>query len=261
MRILVSNDDGIFAPGIKALAETLATEHEVYVAAPDRERSANGHALTLHKPLRAEEVDLLKGVKAAWHVNGTPSDCIKLAIGAILEEMPDLIVSGINRGQNMGTDIMYSGTVSAAMEGTILGIQSVAFSLASFSDLHYETAANFALKLVRGFEKNKLPPKTLLNVNVPAIPSDQVKGTRITKLGVHKYTDVFEKRTDLRGKNYYWFAGESLDYQDEETTDIVAVKQNYISVTPIHYDLTNYEFLSDLNKWDINITDRIEVKK
>ncbi|MBC7473205.1 MAG: 5'/3'-nucleotidase SurE [Candidatus Sericytochromatia bacterium] len=261
MRILVSNDDGIFAPGIKILAEKLATEHEVYVIAPDRERSANGHALTLNKPLRAEEVNIFDGVKFACHVNGTPADCVKLAIGAILEEMPDMVISGINRGQNMGTDIMYSGTVSAAMEGTILGIPSIALSLASFSDVHYETGAEFALKLANELATKELPSKTLLNVNIPAIPADQVKGVKITKLGVHKYTDIFEKRTDLRGKHYYWFAGESLEYQDEEDTDIVAVKKGYISVTPIHYDLTNYEFLNDLKNWDVNIKDKIEVKK
>jgi 5'-nucleotidase len=261
MRILVSNDDGIFAPGIKVLAETLATEHEVYVIAPDRERSANGHALTLHKPLRAEEMDLFKGVKAAWQVNGTPSDCVKLGVGAILEDMPDIVVSGINRGQNMGTDIIYSGTVSAAMEGNILGIPSVAVSLASFADIHYQTGADFILRFLINFQSKKLPPKTLLNVNIPAIPQDKVKGVKITKLGVHKYTDIFEKRTDLRGKTYYWLAGESLEYEDEENTDIVAVKQNYISVTPIHYDLTNYEFLNDLGKWNIDIKDKIEVKK
>jgi 5'-nucleotidase len=261
MRILVSNDDGIFAPGIKALAETLATEHEVYVVAPDRERSANGHALTLHKPLRAEEVDIFKGVKGSWHVNGTPSDCVKLAVGAMLDFVPDAVVSGINRGQNMGTDVMYSGTVSAAMEGTILGMQSIALSLASFSDMHYQTAANFALLLTNKLKSNELPPKTLLNVNVPAVPEEQIKGAKLTKLGVHRYIDVFEKRTDLRGKHYYWFAGESMEYEDEEDTDVAAVKQNYISVTPIHYDLTNHSFLPNLKSWDISIKNIIEVKK
>ncbi len=260
MRILVSNDDGIFAPGIKALAETLAIENEVYVIAPDRERSANGHALTLHKPLRAEEMNLFNRVKAAWQVNGTPSDCVKLGVGAILEEMPDIVVSGINRGQNMGTDIIYSGTVSAAMEGNILGIPSIAVSLGSFADIHYQTGADFILKFVKNLETKKLPPKTLLNVNVPAIPADKVAGVKVTKLGVHRYTDVFEKRVDLRGKTYYWLAGESLEYEDEENTDIVAVKQNYISITPIHYDLTNYEFLGDLTKWNMD-NSKVEVNK
>lgn len=261
MRILVSNDDGIFAPGIKALAETLATEHEVYVVAPDRERSANGHALTLHKPLRAEPVTTIKGVKGAWQVNGTPSDCVKLAVGAMFDFIPDAVVSGINRGQNMGTDVMYSGTVSAAMEGTILGIQSIALSLASFSDLHYQTAADFALKITNELGIKGLPDKTLLNVNVPAVAPEEIQGVQTTRLGVHRYIDVFEKRTDLRGKDYYWFAGESMVYEDEDGTDIVAIKKNIISVTPIHYDLTNHSFLPNLKSWDVNITDRIEVNK
>ena len=261
MRILVSNDDGIFAPGIKILAETLALENEVYVIAPDRERSANGHALTLHKPLRAEELNLFNGVKSAWQVNGTPSDCIKLGVGAILESMPDIVVSGINRGQNMGTDIIYSGTVSAAMEGNILGIPSIAVSLSSFADLHYQTGADFILKFIKNFETKKMPPKTLLNVNIPAVSSEQIAGVKITKLGVHRYIDVFEKRVDLRGKNYYWLSGEALVYEDEEGTDIFEVKQNYISVTPIHYDLTNYDFINDLNRWNVDNTSKVEVNK
>lgn len=261
MRILISNDDGIFAPGIKFLAETLATRHEVYVAAPDRERSANGHALTLHKPLRAEETNIFKGVKAAWQVNGTPSDCVKLALGAILNEAPDLIVSGINRGQNMGTDVIYSGTVSAAMEGTILGVQSVAVSLASFADLHYQTGADFILEFLDNFNSMKLASKTLLNVNIPPVAKEKVAGVKITKLGVHRYIDVFEKRTDLRGKTYYWLAGESIEYEDEENTDISAVKKNYISITPIHYDLTNYDFIDSLSKWNINFSNKVEVNK
>ncbi len=260
MRILVSNDDGIFAPGIKALAETLAKEHDVYVVAPDRERSANGHALTLHKPLRAETVDFLQGVKGAWQVNGTPADCVKLAVGVLFDFVPDAVISGINRGQNMGTDVMYSGTVSAAMEGTILGINSIAFSSSSFTDNHYQTAADFALKIIREL-KNGLPDKTLLNINVPSVCNEEIKGIKITKLGVHRYIDKFEKRTDLRGKNYYWFAGDPMEYEDEENTDIVAVKQNYISVTPIHYDLTNHNYIPNLKSWDISINDRIEVIK
>lgn len=259
MRILVSNDDGIFAPGIKALAETLAKEHDVYVVAPDRERSANGHALTLHKPLRAEELDFFKDVKGAWQVNGTPSDCVKLAIGAILEETPDLVVSGINRGQNMGTDVIYSGTVSAAMEGNILGIQSVAVSLASFDDLHYQTAADFVLQFIRNFETHKLPPKTLINVNVPPVSYDKLKGVKITRLGVHRYTDLFEKRTDLRGRTYYWLSGSPLEHDDEDDTDTHAVKGHYVSLTPIHYDLTNYSFFDSFQNWDTNIFSKIEV--
>lgn len=259
MRILISNDDGIFAPGIKALAETLALEHEIYVAAPDRERSANGHALTLHKPLRAEKLDIFKGVKASWEVNGTPSDCIKIAVGAILDEAPDMVVSGINRGQNMGTDVIYSGTVSAAMEGNILGIPSVAVSLASFNDLHYQTAADAVLKFLNNFKTQKLPAKTLLNINVPPVSYDKLKGVQITRLGVHRYTDLFEKRTDLRGRTYYWLAGEPLEFDDEEGTDTHAVKSGYVSITPIQYDLTNHGFVERLKTWNTDILGKVEV--
>jgi 5'-nucleotidase len=253
MNIVISNDDGIFAKGIKVLAEKIAKEHDVYVLAPDRERSANGHALTLHKPLRAEEIDIFENVKKSWQINGTPSDCIKLGIGAILEFKPDLIISGINRGQNMGTDVIYSGTVSAAMEGTILGIPSIAVSLASFNDNNYETASDFILKFIRNFDFKKLPPKTLLNINVPAIDKSLLKGYKITKLGMHRYIDIFEKRKDLRGKTYYWLSGELFEYEDEADSDFTAVKNNYVSITPIHYDLTNYKFLNELNNINIII--------
>lgn len=253
MNIVISNDDGIFAKGIKILSETIAKEHNVYVLAPDRERSANGHALTLHKPLRAEEVNIFDNVKKAWQINGTPSDCIKIGIGAILDFIPDLIVSGINRGQNMGTDVIYSGTVSAAMEGTILGIPSIAVSLASFDDKNYETAADFVLDFIRKFDPKSLPAKTLLNINVPSIEKSLLKGYKVVKLGRHRYIDVIEERKDLRGKTYYWLAGEPSGYPDEENTDFAVVKDNYVSITPIHYDLTNYKFLNELINISISI--------
>lgn len=260
MRILISNDDGIFAPGIKALSEAIAREHEVYVVAPDRERSANSHALTLNKPLRAEEVDIFNGVKESWHVNGTPADCVKIGVGAILKQQPDMVISGINRGQNMGTDVIYSGTVSAAMEGNILGIQSLAVSLASFSDMHYETASEFVLEFIRNFKTNELDPKTLLNLNVPSIPYKELAGARITKLGIHRYVDVIEKREDLRGKVYYWLGGAPSDHDDEDDTDTEAIKNNYVSITPIHYDLTNYDFIGKLSTWNLNLSNsKIEV--
>ena len=213
MRILVSNDDGIHAPGIGILASTLATEHEVHVIAPDRERSATGHALTLHKPLRVEEVqdERLKGIKQALAINGTPSDCIKLAWGSLMRHnRPDLVISGINRGPNLGVDVIYSGTVSAALEGTILLERPcIAMSLASFSDVGYEPAAAFALVLARRVHEHPLGPQVLLNVNVPAVDPDDIAGVRITRLGRRRYHDVFERRLDPRGKVYYWLAGEA----------------------------------------------------
>lgn len=251
MRILVSNDDGIAAPGIQALAATLALEHQVYVIAPDRERSATGHALTLHKPLRVDRVVLPFGVEGAWAVNGTPSDCVKIGCGAILEQPPELIVSGINRGPNLGTDVIYSGTVSAAIEGTILGVPSIAVSLASFSDLGYDKAAQFALLLVRHLASRPLPAKTLLNVNVPAIEAQDIAGVRVTRLGDRRYNDTFEPRVDPRGKNYYWLSGEVLEGDGAPDTDVTAIRDNCISVTPIHYDLTDYPMIEPMKAWDL----------
>lgn len=254
MRLLLSNDDGIHAPGLQILATTLSAEHDVHVVAPDRERSATGHALTLHKPLRTEEVRIA-GVKQALAVNGTPSDCVKLALGALMKDnKPDLVVSGINRGPNLGVDVIYSGTVSAALEGTILlDRPCVAISLASFSDLGYEKAAAFALHLVRFLERHTLDSKVLINVNVPAVEWDDIAGVRITRLGKRKYTDFFEKRIDPRGKVYYWLAGEAEELEDDPDTDVQAIRDNCISVSPIHYDLTHFASLPDMKAWGVDL--------
>jgi 5'-nucleotidase len=254
MRILVSNDDGISAPGILALATSLARENEVYVVAPDRERSATGHALTLHRPLTAEPHALDERLAGAWAVTGTPSDCVKLAVGALLKQPPDLIVSGINRGPNLGTDVLYSGTVSAALEGVINGFPAVAFSLATFSDKGYERAADFALQLVRQLGGRTLPPKFLLNVNLPALQDDGYAGVRITKLGVRKYQDVFEHRTDPRGRTYYWLAGEAIEDGEDADSDVMAVRSNYVSITPIQYDMTHYPMLDPVRGWDLQLS-------
>jgi 5'-nucleotidase len=254
MRLLVSNDDGIHAPGIRILATTLATEHEVHVIAPDRERSATGHALTLHKPLRVE-VERIDGCVSAASVNGTPSDCVKLAWGALMKDnLPDLVVSGINRGPNLGVDVIYSGTVSAAVEGTILlDKPCVAISLASFNDLGYEKAAAFALHLVRYVARNKLDSKVLLNVNVPAVEWEDIAGVRVTRLGRRRYTDVFERRVDPRGKVYYWLAGEAEELEESKDTDVQAIRDNCISITPIHHDLTHFASLADVGTWDLAV--------
>lgn len=253
MRILISNDDGISAPGIAALAAALALENDVYVVAPDRERSATGHALTLHKPLRAEPYALERGVKGAWAVTGTPSDCVKLAIGAILSEPPELIVSGLNRGPNLGNDVLYSGTVSAALEGAINGFPAIAFSLATFSDIGYERAAEFALNLVRQIGSRSLPPKFLLNVNLPALQDEGYKGVKVTKLGVRKYKDSFEERHDPRGRTHYWLAGEAQEEGEDHDSDVVAVRNNFVSITPIQYDLTHYPMLDPIKQWNIQL--------
>jgi 5'-nucleotidase len=259
MRILVANDDGITAPGIGALARSLASEHTVFVVAPDRERSAMGHALTLHRPLRAEPFPMGGGIAGAWAISGTPSDCVKLAVSAALLDGPvDLVVSGINRGPNLGTDVLYSGTVSAALEGAINGFPALAFSLASFSDVGYERAAEFALQLVRQIQTHDLPAKFLLNVNVPAQDAP-FRGIKVTKLGVRKYQDVFERRQDPRGRTYYWLAGEAIETGEAPDSDVMAVRDNYISLTPIQYDLTHYPLLETVKDWQLGLKAKADV--
>lgn len=247
MRLLVSNDDGVYALGIRTLANTLARSgHEVTVVCPDRERSATGHGLTLHDPIRVVQMDHVfhSGIKA-WACSGTPSDCVKLALWALLEEKPDFVLSGINHGSNLGTDVLYSGTVSAAMEGVIEGIPSIAFSLTSFQATDFQPAADYACTLVQQLEKDPLPELMLLNVNVPAIERSEIRGAIVTRQGVRRYTDVFEKRVDPRGKIYYWLSGELLedvddpDVPNDVPTDVDANRDRYITVTPLHYNLTS----------------------
>lgn len=251
MKLLLSNDDGIFALGIKSLANGLAEAgHEVTVVCPDRERSATGHGLTLHKPIRAEIIDSIFHPEIkAWACSGTPSDCVKLAIGALLDHPPDMVLSGINHGSNLGTDVLYSGTVSAAMEGTIEGVPSIAFSLASFTSHEFRAAVDFARMLLDQLDLGSLPKPMLLNVNVPAIAPEEIAGVTLARQGIRRYCDLFEKRIDPRGKTYYWLAGELLQDAEETAssncgrhtwpTDVRAIQQNYITVTPLQYNLTD----------------------
>lgn len=260
MELLLSNDDGIFAQGIRCLANRLAEAgHQVTVVCPDRERSATGHGLTLHKPIRAEGVEsVFEPAVKAWACSGTPSDCIKLALGALVDRPPDFVLSGINHGPNLGTDVLYSGTVSAAMEGVIEGIPSMALSLASFASQDFAPAANFAQSLLQQLAQTPLPEVMLLNINVPALGQDQIVGARVTIQGVRRYYDTFEKRQDPRGKTYYWLAGEVLeeiepdaapDADREMLTDVQAIKQNLITVTPLKYNLTHGSGLPILTDW------------
>lgn len=250
MKILISNDDGIFAQGIRTLANTIESQgHQVTVVAPDRERSATGHGLTLHQPIRVQKIEgVFNPAVKVWSCSGTPSDCVKLALSAILEEAPDFVLSGINHGSNLGTDILYSGTVSAAMEGSIDGITSIAFSLASYTLQEFQPAANFALKLINQLRENPLSEATLLNVNIPPIPENQIKGVKITRQGIRRYTENFQERFDPRGKSYYWLAGELVEELDQPehiylppdlATDVQAIKENYITITPLQYNLTD----------------------
>jgi 5'-nucleotidase len=249
MKILLTNDDGIKAEGIKKLAKTFAEKgNHVSVVAPERERSATGHAITVHKPLRVSQTEF-DGI-SYFAVSGTPADCVKLALEQLVDK-PDIVISGINRGANLGTDVLYSGTVSAAIEAALDGLPAIAVSVASFQQPTYDTAAAVTFKLANTYLTNGLPNGTLLNVNVPNLPDAEIKGIKITKLGERKYINNFEKRTDPRGRVYYWMAGEADDSNLEQGTDIWAVVNNYVSVTPIHFDLTNHYFLSELSKWEL----------
>ncbi|MEM7724860.1 MAG: 5'/3'-nucleotidase SurE [Cyanobacteria bacterium P01_A01_bin.45] len=264
MKLLISNDDGIYAAGIRALADTLAAEgHSVFVVCPDRERSATGHGLTLHQPIRAEIIEsLFHPTVKAWACDGTPADCVKLAIWALLDSPPDLVLSGINQGANLGTEILYSGTVSAAMEGLIEGIPSLAFSLTSYTSGEFQPAANFAKSLVAQISDNPLPDLMLLNINIPALPSSEIAGVAIARQGVRRYVDVFDKRVDPRGKNYYWLTGEVLEDIEPPTSvnadeniplDVHLIRDRYISITPLQYNLTHMNGLRNLSGWKFQI--------
>ena len=253
MNILISNDDGIAANGIRALTEELSKEHNVYVIAPDRERSAAGHSLTLHTPLRVEELDGGKsGAKRTWVTTGTPGDCVKIGISAILspEEQPDFVISGINHGPNLGADILYSGTVSCAMEGAMLGVPSMAVSLASMSADYedFKYSARFVRALLNKLKGFQFPKKCILNVNVPKLDADDIAGVAITELGRKMFTDAYEKRIDPRGKVYYWMAGELITEPQDAKTDLAAVRNNKISITPVTYEMTRTETIADLAK-------------
>lgn len=248
MKILISNDDGIIAKGIRVLAHRLSQDkqNEVYVVAPDRERSATGHSLTLHKPLRVEEVEFPGDIKGAWSTTGTPSDCVKLAVTELMPHPPDIVISGINNGPNLGSEVLYSGTVAAAMEGAFMDIPSIAVSHMYGEKRHYETAAEFISKLVKAFPKAHLPKRCLLNVNVPCLPVDQIKGVLVTELGVRLYDDYFEKRVDPRGRVYYWLAGQAIDEEEAVNTDAWAVLHHNISITPIAFNMTDHPTMKKL---------------
>ena len=253
MNILVSNDDGIAANGIRVLISELSKKHDVYVVAPDRERSAAGHSLTLHTPLRVDELENgMLGAKKCWVTNGTPGDCIKIAISAILNEheKPDMVISGINHGPNLGADILYSGTVSCAMEGAMLGIPSIAVSLATMKAEYNDFVfpAQFVANLLEKIKDFKFPTKSILNVNIPNLGREDISGVAITELGGRMFTDDYEKRVDPRGKIYYWMAGEFVNETENSNTDIAAIRNNKISITPITYEMTKTSTISDLNK-------------
>ncbi len=246
MLILVTNDDGINAPGIKALSLTLAALGNVAVVAPEKERSAIGHGITMHKPLRVTAVPWEKPIGQGLAINGTPADCVKLALDALLEEPPALVVSGINWGENLGTDVLYSGTVSGAIEGCINGCPSLAVSLAGETDLDFSFAARFTAQLARKIINQGLPAGTLLNLNIPCLPPEDIKGVAITRLGRRRYTNTVSRRLDPRGRAYYWLGGQKEDLDQDPATDIGAISRGMISLTPLQLDLTHYAYQKKL---------------
>ncbi|MDZ7263836.1 MAG: 5'/3'-nucleotidase SurE [candidate division KSB1 bacterium] len=251
LKILLTNDDGINAPGLYALYKEMKQHGQVYVVAPDSEQSAVGHAITLSDPLRVENFyknDTFFG----YAVNGTPADCVKIAFWA-LDIQPDLLISGINLGSNTGINIIYSGTVSAATEGMFLNIPSFAISLTTFTNPNFDIAARFAGKLSQVILKNGLPRGTLLNVNVPAVDrEEEITGVMITRQGNAMYHEEFDKRVDPHHRVYYWLTGQKVKLETEPDVDDRAILNRQISITPVHFDLTDYRFLPELRNWKID---------
>ena len=243
--ILVTNDDGIYSEGIYALAKALGRVGDVTVVAPDSEQSAVGHGITMAEPLRVKKISR-RSRHFGYAVSGTPADCVKIAVNSILKRKPDMVVSGINLGPNVGFSVLYSGTVSGAMEGAILSIPSIAVSLATFVRPDFRIAASFTAELARYALRAGIPRGTCLNVNVPAVPAGRIKGVRITAQGRSPITESFDRRVDPRGVVYYWLTGESLDLGAEGGSDISAVQKGYVSITPLRYDITDYECMERL---------------
>ena len=246
-KILITNDDGIFAPGIYALWEAMQEVGQTMVVAPDTEQSAVGHAITLSDPLRVEGIHRTGGFEG-FAVSGTPADCAKIAIRSLMDKKPDVLISGINRGANLGNNIIYSGTVSAATEGTMLGIPSVAISINSFNSDEFRGAKETAIKVVHYLINNTLPSGTLLNVNVPYCPPEEIKGIKVTRQGNQYFQDDFDQRKDPRGRTYYWMKGKIVDDDQELYYDSKAVCDGYVSITPIHFQMTNESYFTKLEE-------------
>jgi len=241
--ILITNDDGIRSDGIEALKNSLEGLGQVIMVAPDQEQSASSHAITLDKPLRITEYS-----NSVFGVSGTPTDCVILAVHGILKRKPDLLLSGINHGPNMGEDVNYSGTVAAALEGFILGIPSIAVSIASWENVPLDAAAKASRYLAGKMSDLDASINRIWNINVPPLPADEIKGIKITKLGSRVYNDLIIKKTDPRGKDYFWIGGGEPGWSYEENTDFAAVTDGYISVSPLSVDLTDYKDIFELKK-------------
>ncbi len=245
MRILVTNDDGIDSPGLTLLAEALKAIGEVWVVAPDRERTAVAHAVTLHKPLRLHRL-----APRTFSVNGTPVDCVNLALLKVMPKPPAIVVSGINKGVNLGDDVLYSGTVSAAMEGAILGIPSIAVSQEGRETFRFPVAADYAARIVRLVLEQGLPDETLLNVNVPNRALRSIKGVRVTCLSRRRFDNPIIEKLDPHGRKYFWIAGTRVSWSRSKNADHEALEEGRVSVTPIHLDCTNYAALDHFRGWE-----------
>jgi 5'-nucleotidase len=248
MKVLITNDDGIYSKGIYALYKSISAIADVVVVAPLKEQSAVGHAITVHYPLRMHEVSR-KGKFFGYAVEGTPADCVKLAFDDVLTVKPDLVISGINHGANLASNVIYSGTVSAATEGAMLGAKSMAVSLASQEYKNFEPAADFAAYFAKFLHNmNNFQTDLIFNINVPPLDKEEIKGWKFTKQGKTRFHDAFEKRLDPRGNTYFWLKGEKFVYCRSDECDDFLLEKGYISVTPIKYDLTDYELYEQLKK-------------
>jgi 5'-nucleotidase len=247
MRILISNDDGILARGLALLGEVCAEVGQVTVIAPDREQSATSHSLTLHRPLRAT-----RRADGAFQIDGTPTDCVLLGLGELMPEKPDWVISGVNHGPNMGEDVLYSGTVAAAMEGLAAGIPSIAISYGSFDLEHLESHRDHLRRLLeRILRVASFPKETLLNINLPPVPGDDVKGIRVTSLGSRVFHEEIARMQDPWGREIYWIGGGRATWSGGAESDFQAVREGYVSLTPLHVDLTNYKLLEVVRSWNL----------
>ncbi len=246
MNILITNDDGILAKGLSVLAEACSKVGSVTVVAPDREQSGTSHSLTLHRPLRP-----VRRPDGAYQVDGTPTDCVLLATGSLLDATPDFVFSGINHGPNMGEDVLYSGTVAAAMEGLSLGLRAVAISFAGGDLEILDSQQEWIEQLVREVANADFPAETLLNVNLPPVPADRIKGIRITTLGSRVFSESITEAKDPWGRRVFWIGGGKISWTGSEDCDFRAVHDGFISVTPLHLDLTNYDLLEDVRQWKL----------
>jgi 5'-nucleotidase len=247
VNILVTNDDGITAPALYLLRQELSDLGKVYIVAPDRDQSAMSHALTLHRPMRIDRPE-----PDVFAVDGTPTDCVTVASHGLLPQPPDLVISGVNRGPNMGDDVFYSGTVAAAIEGAMQGVPAIAFSLVTgTARADFAYACTFARRLAGAVVERGLPPKCVLNVNVPNVAAAAIQGVRVTRLGVRKYDDVLIERKDPRGRAYYWIGGDEPVWERTPETDYLAVHEGFVSVTPLQLDLTDNAMLGTLAGWGL----------